>query len=738
MALVLVSVLATLYMYSKSNLLKTNENHVRKQLGLLASELEGRLKVAESSTHAVAAYQKQFDGDIAKTFDKFNLSLLNEYPKDICYGIYFAYEVLPYNDRYACPGADRRSGITPLMQYDYHKDNEWYSKPKATGKMSYSEPYYDDGGSNITMVSVTMPVSNKAGKFVGVAGTDVSLDSMQKVLGQTHLFKAGSDYLFLVSQSGRIISHPDSKLQLQKGKEGRLVSEISGGRSVAKTASGSAPAKTGSTPSTVFWETMPSSGWKLCASVPNSLLVAGLADLRDQCIMIGGVAFAILIGVVYWSSRRISAPLRSLASIASSVSQGDISKEPELSEGVDELGLITNAFASVIRYQRSIAEAAGQFSKGDLNSEVVLAGPDDALGHAFTKMKDRLVTLVHGLSERSKTVADVAAKLQNSSMETSATGDILSSRLQAAIETTDLMKGKSESIACGNRNLSSESVESTDCMVELISVIAETKAKIKDQQRAARRFTEAAEEGKEAVQVSIEGITAMDHSILAASEAVNRLTAKQLEIGTIVDTISDISSQTNLLALNAAIEAARAGDQGKGFAVVADEVKKLATRSSEAASQIQTLIKEVRTDIESSTEAMGHSQTCVKQGIDSVNEVIAILKQIADMSWTVIDLANSSAKLIQNMESQSATVADQLEKVKESSIETSSSAEALAETSGELESTIHEVSSSHATSLAQSLEVRQLAEMLQQLATELDMVELLFGANGMNESRKAA
>jgi len=744
LALALVSVLFTLYVYATNTLRQTNERSAERQLGLLAKELEDRLKVAESSTQAVAAYQKLHDGEVVKGFDKFTLNLLNQYPKDICYGIYFAYEDLPYNHKLACPGADRRSGITPLMEYDFHKNCEWYEKPKKTGAMSYSEPYFDAGGSNITMVSVTMPVYSKSGKLVGVAGTDVSLESMQKMLAETRLLHSGSkgqgksDYLFLVSESGRVISHPNAKLQLKEGSEGKLVAEIPGGKAIASSKEGTEHVKDGTVPSTFFWKTMPDSGWKLCAAVPDELLVAGSAEIRSQCLLIGAIAMVILSIVVLWTSNRISAPLRELAGIAESVSQGDVSQEPKPRKHADEIGQISHAFASVIHYQRSIAEAAQKFSRGELNVDIELAGPNDALGIAFNGMKERLISLVHGLSERSRTVSEVALKLLNSSLLTAETAQTVTNRLESVESATSLLKDRSQAIALENERLSRESVESTKNMEELNSAIESVRMKIKDQQQAARRFTEAAEEGKEAVQMSIDGINAMDSSIVAASEAVSRLTAKQLQIGTIVDTISDISGQTNLLALNAAIEAARAGEHGKGFAVVADEVKKLANRSAEAARQVQDLIKEVRTDIDSSTEAMSASQVSVKQGIESVNQVIAVLKQIADMSWTVIELANSSAELVEEMEAQSNQVADQLEKVKDTSIVTCESATVLSNTANELEGTIEQVSSSHAVSLAQSNEVHQLAEELQELAAELDMVEVLFGSGQSGPAKMAA
>ncbi|CCJ81094.1 Methyl-accepting chemotaxis protein I (serine chemoreceptor protein) [Cronobacter dublinensis 1210] len=80
------------------------------------------------------------------------------------------------------------------------------------------------------------------------------------------------------------------------------------------------------------------------------------------------------------------------------------------------------------------------------------------------------------------------------------------------------------------------------------------------------------------------------------------------------------------------MEAARAGEQGRGFAVVAGEVRNLASRSAQAAKEIETLLNESVANIQTGSGQVKKAGEAMDQILVAVRQVNDIMGEIASAS----------------------------------------------------------------------------------------------------------
>lgn len=146
-------------------------------------------------------------------------------------------------------------------------------------------------------------------------------------------------------------------------------------------------------------------------------------------------------------------------------------------------------------------------------------------------------------------------------------------------------------------------------------------------------------------------------------------------IGTIIQTIQDITSQTNLLSLNASIEAARAGEAGKGFAVVADSIGKLALQSSEASDDINNIIHELVSSIETTSEMAAQLEKAAGVQVTKLNESAGKVKGVTDQIKVADKRMEEITANIDGIETVKSSISDKIASLSAMSEENSASAE---------------------------------------------------------------
>jgi methyl-accepting chemotaxis protein len=196
----------------------------------------------------------------------------------------------------------------------------------------------------------------------------------------------------------------------------------------------------------------------------------------------------------------------------------------------------------------------------------------------------------------------------------------LVSRVRSSVALT---RNTARDLAGASENLAQRTEQQSSTLQETASGMDQLEAAVKrtaEHCRRARALADAAED------VAQNGAGLVQHAV-ASMETVDGSSKKIVDI---IGVIEGIAFQTNILALNAAVEAARAGEQGRGFAVVASEVRSLAQRSSEAAKEINTLIRASVSNVDDGARLVHEAGSAIGKLVQSVAEVNGLIREVAE------------------------------------------------------------------------------------------------------------
>ena len=214
-------------------------------------------------------------------------------------------------------------------RYFYH---DWYQIPKETQKPSWSEPYFDDGGGNIPMVTFSVPLfqeKKRDHRFIGVATADISLVWLEKILSSMKIYQSG--YSFILSANGTFVAHPEKRWIMNETifsiAEARSDTALRGiGKQMIKGQSGfvrlsqSAAGKSGF----LFFAPIKYSDWSLGIFFPEEEMMADLYALNRQLLILAASGLLLLALVVWLVARTITRPLTALTGVAERMATGNL------------------------------------------------------------------------------------------------------------------------------------------------------------------------------------------------------------------------------------------------------------------------------------------------------------------------------------------------------------------------------------------------------------------------------
>lgn len=500
----------------------------------------------------------------------------------------------------------------------------WYQGIKTNGSYFMTEPY-EDFITKMQIVTIAAPVYKPQTKeLIGAVGIDFTLDEVYAMF--TNLKLGDTGFFMLATGGGKLVYHPEKTYINQPLQDTDLASSLKD--SLQQKIPGALQFQENKQTIHGFVDTVDSVGWILASGLPDKEFNSYNRSLRTNMILIFGISFLVILGLIVVVAGMVIQPLRKLHRAAKQIADGDMNVALEIRSN-DEIGQVSTAISQTITrltqymdYIHEITAVLQTIATGDFRITL----HHDYSG-SFAPLKDALVEIISSFNTTMALIATTANEVNQGANQVSST---------------------SQGLAAG-------ATQQAATIQELSASISKITA---DVQESTSFVRDAANHVNDTV-ISVNQSTAHMNQLKQAMDAIDR---SSRQITTITKLIEDIAFQTNILALNAAVEAARAGEAGKGFAVVADEVRNLAAKSADAAKQTSTLILQAASNVQNgmqltdlNAETLAHIS--VKSG--EIHSLMKKLEQYAASQATAMQEINQGLEQVSNVVQSNAASAEE-------------------------------------------------------------------------------
>ena len=617
------------------------------------------------------------------------------------------------------------AGVTCLTGNDYavYSTMEAYNEVQSSGVPHFSEPYANDMAGGKSVVTVSYPITNGTGTFVGAVCCNITVEKLS-ALGQ----KTGdytSAYSYILTNSGTLLSHSRdaSRVGTVYGSD---AADTDVSEALAAVKNGEALFKNDATsiagnPAYIFYRPISLSHMDTSFSSAFAVETSEAYGSRDAMLrnvlllILGGVAVMFL--ATFLNIFRLVSPVKKIVKVTESLKKGDLNITESVKQK-NEFGTIFNAICGVSDTLNELVEDTNSLTQAALSGNLAYRADPEKHQGAYKEILEGINSTLDAVIEPVNEASNVLVELSQGRLDIAVEGDYkgdyatIKHALNDTIETLRGYIGELSELlshmASGDFNIAitgeyrgeflklKTSVNTiADSMSAVLSDIRTAADQVSAGTRQVSAGGQAISQGATEQASAIEQLTASISAIagqtrenavgatkaselsggararaLGGSEHMEKLQNAMAEIneasssiGKIIKVIDDIAFQTNILALNAAVEAARAGIHGKGFAVVAEEVRNLAGKSAQAAKETTALIESSVKKAEVGSMIADETAEELKRIVEAVEASAKLVSDIAAASneqATAISQVNRGIEqMSQVVQTNSATAEEQ-------------------------------------------------------------------------------
>ena len=313
------------------------------------------------------------------------------------------------------------------QEYDY-LHQEWYTKPIAEGKGTWSEPYIDEGGGEVMMITYSQPIINSKGEIYAIQTADIALDWLNDFMqeldstafeGLELFVEIGGNkenYSFIVTRKGTFVAHPDETKLLNQSLYDFLT-ETGNPKAITKAKKIIEDDKpipyfsftdTNGVKCFMFLTKIDHTDWMMCHVVPFKQILFPASVFVSIFVILMIIGLIIVSFVCRSAIRRGTKPITQFAESADEIASGNLSAELPTIKTKDEMLRLHNSFETM---QKSLIQQieetkSANEEKGRIESELNIARgiQMSMLPKTFPPFPDRNDVEIYGQQNPAKEV----------------------------------------------------------------------------------------------------------------------------------------------------------------------------------------------------------------------------------------------------------------------------------------------------------------------------------------------